>query len=378
MDEETDQNPEGNSRISAFLPLSALQPILHSADETGITGRKSHQQQQQQPQQQHSPAPPLPDSTRLGFTVFYERHTLLHSCDVARRALFGGKLHQEHILAIAPLSLQLFLLLINPSQPPQVLHWPRRRNNSPVTSFPPNHHVRVARRVRLLAGAVEDEYVIEILHCEKDDCVTDLPNTGGIKAGGVDKTDGRQEPLILSMGTRCRYASNETWRKRADLSDRRAVDIYHPKHILAAGVEREGESAPPSIGSHVTLQARWSQAGEDVPLRLCGPPKVPSEQEPEVMDGLGLRRGAVTHSARPAQAGGYQRVLQVDLEVNGLMVTQGGREVTWQVEYPLTRSLTNEVQTLIRLAPQDLGGIVPLAMVRRNWKRVCMHDCGGQ
>ncbi|XP_053267753.1 LOW QUALITY PROTEIN: transmembrane protein 132C-like [Pleuronectes platessa] len=63
-----------------------------------------------------------------------------------------------------------------------------------------------------------------------------------------------------------------------------------------------------------------------------------------------------------AQAGGYQRLLQVDLEVNGLMVTQGGREVTWQVEYPLTASLTNEVQTLIRLAPQDLGGIVPLAM----------------
>ncbi|XP_071401554.1 transmembrane protein 132C-like, partial [Centroberyx affinis] len=59
---------------------------------------------------------------------------------------------------------------------------------------------------------------------------------------------------------------------------------------------------------------------------------------------------------------GYQRVLQVDLEVNGLMVPQGGREVTWQVEYPLTRTLTNEVQTLIRLAPQDLGGIVPLAM----------------
>uniref|UniRef100_A0A3Q3RUR2 Uncharacterized protein n=1 Tax=Mastacembelus armatus TaxID=205130 RepID=A0A3Q3RUR2_9TELE len=56
------------------------------------------------------------------------------------------------------------------------------------------------------------------------------------------------------------------------------------------------------------------------------------------------------------------RVLQVDLEVNGLTVAQGGREVTWQVEYPLTRTLTSEVQTFIRLAPQDLGGIVPLAM----------------
>ncbi|XP_029024477.1 transmembrane protein 132C [Betta splendens] len=66
--------------------------------------------------------------------------------------------------------------------------------------------------------------------------------------------------------------------------------------------------------------------------------------------------------SQSVEAAGYQRVLQVDLEVNGLMVTQRGREVTWQVEYPLTRTLTAEVQTLIRLAPQDLGGIVPLAM----------------
>uniref|UniRef100_A0A3Q1JB54 Uncharacterized protein n=1 Tax=Anabas testudineus TaxID=64144 RepID=A0A3Q1JB54_ANATE len=66
--------------------------------------------------------------------------------------------------------------------------------------------------------------------------------------------------------------------------------------------------------------------------------------------------------SQSVEAAGYQRVLQVDLEVNGLMVTQRGREVTWQVEYPLTRTVTSEVQTLIRLAPQDLGGIVPLAM----------------
>lgn len=66
------------------------------------------------------------------------------------------------------------------------------------------------------------------------------------------------------------------------------------------------------------------------------------------------------------EAVGYQQVLQVDLEVNGLLVIQGGREVTWQVEYPLTRTLTGEMPTLIRLAPQDLGGIVPLAMVSRS------------
>ncbi|XP_040054018.2 transmembrane protein 132C [Gasterosteus aculeatus] len=76
---------------------------------------------------------------------------------------------------------------------------------------------------------------------------------------------------------------------------------------------------------------------------------------------LHCRRKENSFSQR-AEAPGYQRVLQVDLEVNGLMMTQGGREVTWQVEYPLTRTLTSEVPTLIRLAPQDLGGIVPLAM----------------
>ncbi|KAF7663485.1 hypothetical protein LDENG_00209470, partial [Lucifuga dentata] len=69
-----------------------------------------------------------------------------------------------------------------------------------------------------------------------------------------------------------------------------------------------------------------------------------------------------TSFSQRAEAAGYQRVLQVDLEVNGLTVTQDGREVTWQVEYPLTRTLTNEVKTVILLAPQELGGIVPLAM----------------
>ncbi|XP_067114802.1 LOW QUALITY PROTEIN: transmembrane protein 132C-like [Osmerus mordax] len=66
--------------------------------------------------------------------------------------------------------------------------------------------------------------------------------------------------------------------------------------------------------------------------------------------------------AQSGEAAGYQRVLQVDLEVNGLLVPLGSRVVSWQVEYPLSRSLTDEVQTLIHLAPQDMGGIVPLAM----------------
>ena len=69
---------------------------------------------------------------------------------------------------------------------------------------------------------------------------------------------------------------------------------------------------------------------------------------------------------RAEAVAGYQRVLQVDLEVNGLTAPQGGREATWQVEYPLTRTLTSEVRTLLRLAPPDLGSIVPLAMVTNS------------
>uniref|UniRef100_A0A668A606 Transmembrane protein 132C n=1 Tax=Myripristis murdjan TaxID=586833 RepID=A0A668A606_9TELE len=92
-------------------------------------------------------------------------------------------------------------------------------------------------------------------------------------------------------------------------------------------------------------------------------PSKPIRQRETVSSFLALSSlSAVQIFTLRAEAAGYQRVLQVDLEVNGLMVPQGGREVTWQVEYPLTRTLTNEVQTFIRLAPQDLGGIVPLAM----------------
>uniref|UniRef100_A0A672KJQ7 Transmembrane protein 132C n=1 Tax=Sinocyclocheilus grahami TaxID=75366 RepID=A0A672KJQ7_SINGR len=60
----------------------------------------------------------------------------------------------------------------------------------------------------------------------------------------------------------------------------------------------------------------------------------------------------------------FQKVLQVDLEVNGLLDPLGSRSVTWQIEYPISRTLSDEIQTLIRLAPHDLGGIVPLAMER--------------
>lgn len=73
------------------------------------------------------------------------------------------------------------------------------------------------------------------------------------------------------------------------------------------------------------------------------------------------------------EAAVYQQVLQVDLEMNVLLGLQWSQEVTWQVEYPLTRTVTPEVTTLIQLAQQDLGAIVPLAMVRRFYHKVLPH-----
>lgn len=60
---------------------------------------------------------------------------------------------------------------------------------------------------------------------------------------------------------------------------------------------------------------------------------------------------------------GFQKILQVDLEVEGFLGQLGGRSLTWQVEYPGSRRFTEEVETEVRLAQQELRGIVPLAMV---------------
>ncbi|XP_064210060.1 transmembrane protein 132C isoform X1 [Anguilla rostrata] len=60
--------------------------------------------------------------------------------------------------------------------------------------------------------------------------------------------------------------------------------------------------------------------------------------------------------------GGFQRILQVDLEVDSFLGPLGSRSISWQVEYPGTRVLTEEAETEIHLAQKDLGGIVPLAM----------------
>ncbi|TRZ00211.1 hypothetical protein DNTS_006086 [Danionella cerebrum] len=61
---------------------------------------------------------------------------------------------------------------------------------------------------------------------------------------------------------------------------------------------------------------------------------------------------------------GWQRVLQVDLEVDGGGSMVGSRSITWAVEYPGIRPSAEETETLIYLAQKDLAGIVPLAMVR--------------
>uniref|UniRef100_A0A8C4ISU8 Transmembrane protein 132C n=1 Tax=Dicentrarchus labrax TaxID=13489 RepID=A0A8C4ISU8_DICLA len=59
---------------------------------------------------------------------------------------------------------------------------------------------------------------------------------------------------------------------------------------------------------------------------------------------------------------GVQRVLQVDLKMESFPEPLGSRWMAWQVEYPTSRAATQEAETEIRLAQEDLAGIVPLAM----------------
>ncbi|CAJ1068052.1 transmembrane protein 132C [Xyrichtys novacula] len=59
---------------------------------------------------------------------------------------------------------------------------------------------------------------------------------------------------------------------------------------------------------------------------------------------------------------GVQRVLQVDLKMESFPEPLGSRWMAWQVEYPASRATTQEAETEIRLAQEDLAGIVPLAM----------------
>ncbi|KAG5281310.1 hypothetical protein AALO_G00069790 [Alosa alosa] len=68
---------------------------------------------------------------------------------------------------------------------------------------------------------------------------------------------------------------------------------------------------------------------------------------------------------------GWQRVLQVDLEVDAVaggvaaaaaFGAAGSHSISWQVEYPPGRGLVLEADTHLQLAQRELGGIVPLAM----------------
>ncbi|KAK1892065.1 Transmembrane protein 132C [Dissostichus eleginoides] len=61
---------------------------------------------------------------------------------------------------------------------------------------------------------------------------------------------------------------------------------------------------------------------------------------------------------------GVQRVLQVDLKMESFPAPLGSRWMAWQVEYPSSRAATQEAETEIKLAQEDLAGIVPLAMLR--------------
>ncbi|XP_048876091.1 transmembrane protein 132D-like [Brienomyrus brachyistius] len=56
------------------------------------------------------------------------------------------------------------------------------------------------------------------------------------------------------------------------------------------------------------------------------------------------------------------KVLQVDLEVDGLSEPWAGRSITWQVEYPGTPTPAGEAETVVYVVQEELQGILPLAM----------------
>ncbi|XP_076127404.1 transmembrane protein 132C [Alosa pseudoharengus] len=84
---------------------------------------------------------------------------------------------------------------------------------------------------------------------------------------------------------------------------------------------------------------------------------------------LHCRRKEVSYGQRVEV--GWQRVLQVDLEVDAVaggvaaaaaVGAPGSHSISWQVEYPPGRGLVLEADTHLQLAQRELGGIVPLAM----------------
>lgn len=63
-------------------------------------------------------------------------------------------------------------------------------------------------------------------------------------------------------------------------------------------------------------------------------------------------------------------MLQVDLKMESFPEPTGSRWMAWQVEYLAGRAATPEAETEIRLAQEDLAGVVPLAMVSASsWEQ---------
>ncbi|KAJ8379931.1 hypothetical protein SKAU_G00007090 [Synaphobranchus kaupii] len=82
---------------------------------------------------------------------------------------------------------------------------------------------------------------------------------------------------------------------------------------------------------------------------------------------MGRTRAARTEACEPLSSlpnavsghraeGGFLRILQVDLEVDSFLGPLGSRSISWQVEYPGSRILTEEAETEIHLSQKDLGG----------------------
>ncbi|XP_068594578.1 transmembrane protein 132C [Brachionichthys hirsutus] len=78
--------------------------------------------------------------------------------------------------------------------------------------------------------------------------------------------------------------------------------------------------------------------------------------------GPGPVAGRVLGQWQDGSEAAVQKVLQVDLKMENYPEPLGSRRMAWQVEYPAGRADAQEVETEIRLAQEDLAGIVPLAM----------------
>ncbi|KAL7823078.1 hypothetical protein AOLI_G00330820 [Acnodon oligacanthus] len=59
---------------------------------------------------------------------------------------------------------------------------------------------------------------------------------------------------------------------------------------------------------------------------------------------------------------GWQRVVQVDLEMDVTVDMVGSGSISWMVEYPGIRAGSEETETQIHVVQKELAGVIPLAM----------------